>query len=146
MIRSIQPRMETKRSRDRLTAVKCAILHDRHNGRDPDDGRKWTWSYKKLAEEFELSSPRAAKDHVKLGRKILDGEESTRNIDDDKARGLYRVFSPIICRLRLFSMDGVAHTSRAVTRLNISLRCVRAFGCEGCALATLHEHRERCDG
>ncbi len=69
---SIERRKGTKPSRDRLKAVQCALLHDRYNDPDPDDRRIRKWSYAKLGEEFGFGA-RAAKDHVVLGRKILEG-------------------------------------------------------------------------
>ena len=57
--------------RDRLIAAQCAILYDRHNQRDPSDGRKKSWTYPKLAEEFGLKSGRAAKVYVEIGRELL---------------------------------------------------------------------------
>ena len=57
--------------RDRLIAIQCAILYDRHNQPDPSDGRKWAWTYQKLAEEFGLHSERAAKGYVEVGRELL---------------------------------------------------------------------------
>jgi hypothetical protein len=75
MIREVQPHRGTKRSRDPLVAVQCAILHDRHNGRDPEDRRRWRWSYTKLADRFRLSSERVASDYVALGREILHGKD-----------------------------------------------------------------------
>jgi hypothetical protein len=75
MIRSIQQPKRTKPPRDRLIAVQCAILYDQHNQPDLEDKRRRRWTYKKLAKEFELSSHRAAKYHVALGRKILSGED-----------------------------------------------------------------------
>ncbi len=57
--------------RDPLVALQCAILYDRHNGRDPEDGRRKKWTYKKLEKKFGLRSPSAAEDHVRYGREIL---------------------------------------------------------------------------
>jgi hypothetical protein len=57
--------------RDRLIAAQCAILYDRHNEPDPSDGRKKSWTYPKLAEEFGLKSRRAAKEYVETGRDLL---------------------------------------------------------------------------
>jgi hypothetical protein len=59
-------------TRDELTAVQCAVLYDRHNGRDPDDGRKRVWTYEKLAKKFGLGTWRTAEDYVQLGRELLD--------------------------------------------------------------------------
>ncbi len=61
-----------REKRDELTAVQCAILHNNHNRRDPADGRRRMWSFARLAETFGLESARAAKDHVMLGRDLLD--------------------------------------------------------------------------
>jgi len=61
-----------RRKRDEFTAVQCAILYDRHNGKDADDRRRWKWSYEKLAEKFGLDSWRAAKEYVLLGRELLE--------------------------------------------------------------------------
>ena len=61
----------TKPPRNQLIAVQCAILHDRHNKTDASDKRRRLWTYKRLAEEFSLASAQAAKDHVRLGRKLL---------------------------------------------------------------------------
>lgn len=57
--------------RDPLVALQCALLYDRHNSTDPEDGRVKTWTYKLLSEELGLKSPRAAREHVELGRSIL---------------------------------------------------------------------------
>ena len=75
MIREVQPHKGTTRSRDPLVAVQCAILYDRHNGRDPEDGRRRRWSYANLADRFSLSSTRVASDYVALGRDILSGSD-----------------------------------------------------------------------
>ncbi len=61
-----------RKKRDELTAVQCAVLHDRHNFPDQTDRRRRTWTHKRLAEEFALDSARAAKAHVQLGRELLD--------------------------------------------------------------------------
>jgi len=75
-------------ARDRLTAVQAAILHDRHNDRDPQDGRRRLWTEVRLAKELglpvtkkeiekypgkyeEIEISRAAEGHVALGRSIL---------------------------------------------------------------------------
>jgi hypothetical protein len=71
MIRSEQGSKVTKPPRDRLVAVQCTLLYDRHNRRLPEDGRRWEWTHEKLAEKFGLGSPRAAKAHVALGREII---------------------------------------------------------------------------
>ena len=55
---------------DDLLAIQCAVLHDDHNEKDPDDGRFWRWTYKKLASEFGLKSKRSAEEHVKRGREL----------------------------------------------------------------------------
>jgi hypothetical protein len=61
-----------RQKRDELTAVQCAILHDCHNLPDPKDRRRRRWAFERLAEHFDdLESPRAAKDHVVLGRSLL---------------------------------------------------------------------------
>jgi hypothetical protein len=73
MIRKVQPPKGTKRSRDPLVAVQCALLYDRHNRRDPEDRRRWRWSHANLADRFGLSSARVAIDYVALGREILSG-------------------------------------------------------------------------
>ncbi len=62
-----------REKRDELTAVQCAILHERYNLPDPKDRRRRTWTFERLAEHFEdLESPRAAKDHVALGSSLLN--------------------------------------------------------------------------
>jgi hypothetical protein len=61
-----------RRQRDELTAVQCAVLHERYNLPDPTDKRRWTWTYERLAEEFGLGTWRAAKSHVQLGRGLLN--------------------------------------------------------------------------
>jgi hypothetical protein len=66
-----RPPSGTKPQRNQLIAVQCAILHDRHNKTDASDKRRHLWTYKRLAEEYSLASAQAAKDHVKLGRKLL---------------------------------------------------------------------------
>lgn len=58
--------------REELIAVQCAILHDRFNLPDPTDGRRRIWSFGRLAQKFELRSPRAAKAYVERGRELLD--------------------------------------------------------------------------
>jgi hypothetical protein len=65
-------RLKGTPGRDSLVAVQCAILYDRHNRSDPTDKRRRKWTYKRLAEEFELASERAAKEYVAIGRKILE--------------------------------------------------------------------------
>jgi hypothetical protein len=57
--------------RDPFVAVQCAILYDEANLPDEADGRRWRWTYEKLADRFGLKSGRAAKDHIELGRAIL---------------------------------------------------------------------------
>jgi hypothetical protein len=57
--------------RDALVALQCALLYDRHNSTDPEDGRVKEWTYERLAKELGLRGPRAAKKHVELGRRIL---------------------------------------------------------------------------
>jgi hypothetical protein len=57
--------------RDPLIAAQCAILYDRHNQPDPTDGRKKSWTYPKLAEEFGLKSGGAAKRYIEIGRELL---------------------------------------------------------------------------
>jgi hypothetical protein len=79
MIRAVQPSKRSKLPRDQLTAVRCAILYDWHNQREPEDRRERRWAYEKLAKRLHLSDPRAAKDHVALGREILDGRASTKD-------------------------------------------------------------------
>jgi hypothetical protein len=66
-----RPRPRGKSARDPLVAIQCAILYDRHNGKDPVDGRRQKWRYERLAEQFRLKSTRAATEHVKAGRGIL---------------------------------------------------------------------------
>jgi len=76
MIRSIERPKRRKPPRDSLIAVQCAILHDRYNQACSQDRRYRRWTYAKLAEHFDdLIGPRAAEDYVKLGRKILRGED-----------------------------------------------------------------------
>ncbi len=72
--KSIGLRKGTKPPRDRLTAVQCALLHNRHNDPDPEDKRIRKWSYAKLGDEFGFGT-RAAKDYVVLGREILEGRD-----------------------------------------------------------------------
>lgn len=61
--------------RDRLLAVQCAVLYDRHNDSpDPSDRRRRRWTYQKLAERFGLSSASAAKHHVDLGREVISAD------------------------------------------------------------------------
>ena len=61
----------SKPNRDPLLSLQCAVLYDRLNRKNPDDGRQWRWTYEKLAEEFGLGTWRAATDHVRRGRKLL---------------------------------------------------------------------------
>jgi hypothetical protein len=75
MIDALGRPKKTKPRRDRLVAVQCALLYDRHNERNPEDRRQWRWTYESLANELGLDGPRAAKDHIVLGRQILHGEE-----------------------------------------------------------------------
>ncbi len=57
--------------RDPLVALQCALLYDRHNSTDPNDGRVKKWTYKRLSKELGLRSPRAAREHVEFGRRLL---------------------------------------------------------------------------
>ncbi len=57
--------------RDRLTAIQCAILYERHNSTDPTDRRRKRWPYERLAQEFGLKSADAAEGYVDLGRKEI---------------------------------------------------------------------------
>lgn len=77
MIRKVQPAKGTKRSRDPLVAVQCAILYDRHN-QQLEDKRQRRWTYAKLGKEFGLST-RAAKDYVILGREIIEERGADEN-------------------------------------------------------------------
>jgi hypothetical protein len=65
--------------RDPLVAVQCAVLYDRHNGKDPEVRRRLLWSYERLAEEYGLGAgetqkakKQAAAAYVALGRKLLE--------------------------------------------------------------------------
>ena len=65
--------------RDPLVALQCAVLYDRHNGKDPEDRRRQLWSYERLAEEFGLGAgetqkakKQVAADYVALGRRLLE--------------------------------------------------------------------------
>jgi hypothetical protein len=72
--------------RDPLVALQCAILYDRHNGKDPEDRRRLLWSYERLAEEFCLGAgethkakKQVAAAYVALGRKLLEeNQDKTR--------------------------------------------------------------------
>jgi hypothetical protein len=66
-----RPRPRAKSARDPLVAIQCAILYDRHNHKDPADGRRRIWTYERLADHFELKSTRAATEYVIAGRDIL---------------------------------------------------------------------------
>jgi hypothetical protein len=66
-----RPRPREKSARDPLVAIQCAIYYDRHNQKDPADGRRRTWTYERLAEHFKLKSTRAATEYVIAGREIL---------------------------------------------------------------------------
>jgi len=68
-----RPRPRAKSARDPLVAIQCAILYERHNQKDPEDGRRRTWTYPRLAERFGLKSARAATAYVIAGREILRG-------------------------------------------------------------------------
>lgn len=57
--------------RDPLVAIQCAILYDRHNSSRSPDRRRRRWTYRRLAEKFELKSARAAKYCVESGRGFL---------------------------------------------------------------------------
>ena len=62
-----------RQKRDELTAVQCAILHEHYNLPDPRDRRRRAWTFERLAKHFDdLESLRAAKDHVALGRSLLN--------------------------------------------------------------------------
>ena len=63
MIREVQEGRTPRGApeRDRLIAVRCAILKDQHN-----------WEYRAIAERFGLGSKDTAKAHVKSGRQILE--------------------------------------------------------------------------
>jgi hypothetical protein len=67
------PQLRGKSERDPLVAIQCAILHDRHNHKDPADGRRRIWTYERLADEFKLKSARAATEYAIAGREILRG-------------------------------------------------------------------------
>ncbi len=69
-----RPSAGTKPRRNRLLAVQCAILYDRHNKADISDRRRRMWAYKHLAEEFGLPSEISAKAHVELGRELLENK------------------------------------------------------------------------
>jgi hypothetical protein len=64
------PPQPSKRSRDSLIALQCAILYDDHNGPNPEDRRVRIFTHKRLARMFGLQGPRAAKDYIELGREI----------------------------------------------------------------------------
>jgi hypothetical protein len=66
-----RPQRRAKSERDPLVAIQCAILYDRHNQKDSADGRRRTWTYERLAEEFRLKSARVATACVTAGREIL---------------------------------------------------------------------------
>jgi len=65
------PQARGKSGRDPLVAIQCAILYERYNQKDPADGRRRTWTYERLAEQFRLKSARAATEYVIAGREIL---------------------------------------------------------------------------
>jgi hypothetical protein len=73
------PQPRGKSVRDPLVAIQCAILYDRHNEKDPADGRRRTWTYERLAEEFGLKSARAATEYVIAGREILRKNKDTES-------------------------------------------------------------------
>jgi len=75
-VRAIKPQKGAKPRLDRLVALQCAILHDRHNAAIPENKRRRRWTYKTLAEKFGLNGPRAAEAHVNLGRALLEEEAS----------------------------------------------------------------------
>jgi hypothetical protein len=62
---------EGRKARDPLIAIQCAILFDRE---EPLPNSRRKWSYKRLAEDYELKSVQSAKDHVKVGRRFLQGK------------------------------------------------------------------------
>jgi hypothetical protein len=73
-IREIQKEQDRKGgapTRDPLIAVQGAVLYDRYNSTDSDDGRRREWTFKKLSERFGLRSGRAAKEYVECGRELL---------------------------------------------------------------------------
>ena len=59
-------------SRDKLVALQCALLYDRHNSPDATDTRRREWTHKRLSEYFNLNSARAAKNYIAIGREILE--------------------------------------------------------------------------
>ena len=62
--------------RDRLVAVQCAVLYDRHRTIDPTDKRRRNWTYESLAQEFDLESAAAAEDYVDLGRELMNEKDT----------------------------------------------------------------------
>jgi hypothetical protein len=74
MIRKVQPRKDTKRSRDPLVAVQCAILYYQRNQTKPGDRRQRRWTQAKLADKFGLSA-RSVRDHLALGQAIIEGKD-----------------------------------------------------------------------
>jgi hypothetical protein len=58
-------------ARDPLIAVQCALLYDKFNEHDSTDRRRRKWTYKRLSEQFELKSARAAREYVITGREVL---------------------------------------------------------------------------
>ncbi len=76
---------EGAETRDRLTAIRCALLYDHHNPPNPEDGRRRRWSYRRLTEELGLdktpsgkrrkSPKRIGEYYVALGREELKARE-----------------------------------------------------------------------
>ncbi len=61
-------------ARDALLAVQCAVLHDQFNEPEQADKRRRKWTYDRLAGRFGLKSGRAAKAHIREGRKLLQAK------------------------------------------------------------------------
>ena len=64
--------------RDRLLAIKYAALYYSHNAKDPEDKRRWRWTYEGLAEELveratgqtSKNKKRVGEEYVKLGQEL----------------------------------------------------------------------------
>jgi hypothetical protein len=84
-------------TRDRLLAIKLAALYYEHNSKDPEDGRRWRWTYESLVEEFGLDAAekarnvlkkdagerkrrrRIGKEYVKLGEELRTKRKTNRS-------------------------------------------------------------------
>ena len=78
-----------QKERDLLLCIQLALLNTRYNEPDKKDSRRGTWSYPRLAQRYKdyyrsrgfserLLTPRGVKEHVKIGRQVLEAESDRR--------------------------------------------------------------------